>query len=83
VPDDEDLCPNDPGPASSKGCPVEKVVVQITADFRNILFDYGKATIRQESDAILSKAARTMIEQIGNSNFSAKHKSSTITYGIL
>ncbi|AEV96407.1 hypothetical protein A4D02_19820 [Niastella koreensis] len=69
VADDEDLCPNDPGPVSSKGCPVEKVVVQITADFKNILFDYGKATIRNESDPILSKAAKTMIEQIGNSNF--------------
>jgi outer membrane protein OmpA-like peptidoglycan-associated protein len=69
IPDDEDLCPNDPGPASSKGCPVEKVVVQITADFKNILFDYGKATIRHESDTILSRAARVMNEQIGNSNF--------------
>lgn len=67
--DDEDLCPNDPGPASSKGCPVEKVVVQITVDFKNILFDYGKATIRPESDSILAKAARTMNDQIGNSNF--------------
>lgn len=67
--DDEDLCPNDPGPASSKGCPVEKVVVQITADFKNILFGYGKATIRPESDSILAKAARTMNDQIGNSNF--------------
>ena len=69
IPDDVDLCPNDPGPASSKGCPVEKVVVQITADFKNIEFDFGKATIRHESDTILAKAARTMMEQIGNSNF--------------
>jgi outer membrane protein OmpA-like peptidoglycan-associated protein len=69
VPDDEDLCPNDPGPVSSKGCPVEKVVVAITADFKNILFDYNKATIRPESDTILAKAARTMNEQIGNSYF--------------
>jgi outer membrane protein OmpA-like peptidoglycan-associated protein len=69
IPDDEDLCPNEPGPASSKGCPVEKVVVQITADFKNILFDYGKATIRHESDTILSRAAKIMNEQISNSNF--------------
>jgi outer membrane protein OmpA-like peptidoglycan-associated protein len=67
--DDEDLCPNDPGPASSKGCPVQKVVLQITADFKNILFDYGKATIRHESDSILSRSARVMDDQIGNSNF--------------
>lgn len=69
VNDDEDLCPNDPGPASSKGCPVEKIVVQITADFKNILFDFGKSTIRHESDSILTRAAKTMNEQISNSNF--------------
>jgi outer membrane protein OmpA-like peptidoglycan-associated protein len=44
-------------------------VVQITADFKNILFDYGKATIRHESDSILTRAARVMNEQIPNSNF--------------
>lgn len=67
--DDEDLCPNDPGPVSAKGCPVEKVVMQITADFKNILFDYGKAVIRTESDVILVRAARIMNDQISNSNF--------------
>jgi len=69
VPDDEDLCPNDPGPASTKGCPVEKVVVQITAEFKNILFDYGKATIRPESETILAHAAQIMNTEISNSNF--------------
>ena len=69
VPDDEDLCPEEAGPVSSKGCPEQKVVVQITADFKNILFDYGKSTIRPESDTILRRAARIMNEQIPNSNF--------------
>src|ERR1700760_827033 len=69
VPDDEDLCPDEAGPASSKGCPVEKVVLHITAEFKNILFDYGKATIRKESDTILLHAASVMNEQIPNSNF--------------
>lgn len=69
IPDDEDLCPDQPGPASTKGCPIEKVVLNITADFKNILFDYGKATIRQESDTILRHAATVMNEQISNSNF--------------
>ncbi|MEO5591000.1 MAG: DUF5723 family protein [Chitinophagaceae bacterium] len=69
VPDDQDLCPDKAGPASSKGCPVEQVVVQITADFKSILFDYGKATIRPESDTILAHAATVMAEQIPNSNF--------------
>jgi len=68
VPDDEDLCPDDPGPASSKGCPVEKVVLHITAEFKNILFDYGKSSIRHESDTILGHAALVMNEQIPNSN---------------
>ncbi|HVK46709.1 MAG TPA: DUF5723 family protein [Pseudobacter sp.] len=69
VNDDEDLCPDKPGPASSKGCPVEDVVVQITADFKNILFDFNKATIKEESRSILETAARTMNEVIPNSNF--------------
>jgi len=68
IPDDEDLCPNEPGPRSSKGCPIEKVVVQITANFKNILFDYGKSTIRHESDSILSHAATIINEQIPNSS---------------
>jgi outer membrane protein OmpA-like peptidoglycan-associated protein len=69
VNDDEDLCPDQPGPVSSKGCPVEKVVLNITADFKNILFDYGKATIRPESDTILQHGAVVMNEQIPNSSF--------------
>jgi outer membrane protein OmpA-like peptidoglycan-associated protein len=69
IPDDEDLCPDDPGPASSKGCPVEKIVLQITADFKNILFDFGKSTIRPESMEILVNAAKTMNQQIPNSSF--------------
>ena len=62
--DPEDLCPNEEGPASSKGCPAEKVAVQITADFKNILFDFGKTTIRRESMDIIVNAVKTMNEQI-------------------
>ena len=61
--------PNDPGPASTHGCPIQQVVVQITAQFKNILFDYGKSTIRHESDTIITNAAKIMNEQIPNSNF--------------
>ncbi len=68
VNDEMDLCPNKPGPASSKGCPVEDVAVKITADFKNILFDNNKATIRPESADILVNSAKTMQEQIPNSN---------------
>ncbi len=71
--DEEDLCPNQPGPVITKGCPVdqpvEEVAVEITADFRNILFDFGKSTIRPESEAIIVKAAKTMNEQIPNATF--------------
>lgn len=66
--DEMDLCPTVAGPASSKGCPVEQVAVEITAEFKNILFDFGKATIRPESISIIEKAAQTMNEQIPNSN---------------
>ncbi|MES1249061.1 MAG: OmpA family protein, partial [Chitinophaga rupis] len=69
VNDEEDLCPNQPGPASSRGCPVEQVAVQITAEFKNILFDFGKSTIRPESMDIIEHAAKVMNEQIPNSNF--------------
>ncbi|HTI92542.1 MAG TPA: DUF5723 family protein [Puia sp.] len=69
IPDDKDLCPNEPGPASTRGCPIQKVVLQITASFKNILFDYGKSTIRPESDTILTNAAKVMNEQLPNSTF--------------
>jgi outer membrane protein OmpA-like peptidoglycan-associated protein len=67
IPDDEDLCPDEPGPASTHGCPIAKVALNITADFKNILFDYGKASIRPESDTILARSATVINEQIPNS----------------
>lgn len=69
VNDEEDLCPDKPGPASNKGCPVEDVVMKITADFKNILFDFNKATIKPESMPIIENAAKTMNDVIPNSNF--------------
>ena len=67
--DDKDACPAEAGPISSKGCPPEKIAVQITADFKNILFDFGKATIRPESMSIITNAAKVMNEEIPNSTF--------------
>jgi outer membrane protein OmpA-like peptidoglycan-associated protein len=69
VNDDVDVCPNEAGPASSKGCPPEKIAVQITAEFTNVLFDFGKATIRPESLEIIVRAAKVMNEEIPNSTF--------------
>jgi outer membrane protein OmpA-like peptidoglycan-associated protein len=68
--DDEDLCPNQPGPLLTRGCPVEdEVAMEITAEFSNILFDFGRTTIRPGSLEIIRRAAKTMNEQIPNSNF--------------
>ena len=69
IPDDLDACPNQPGPAATHGCPIEKIVVQITADFKNILFNFGKSSIRPESEEIIGRAAKIMNEQIPNSSF--------------
>ncbi|MEP7165270.1 MAG: DUF5723 family protein [Ferruginibacter sp.] len=69
VNDEMDVCPLEAGPASSKGCPPEKVAIQITADFKNILFDFGKSTIRPESMGIITNAAKVMNEEIPNSTF--------------
>jgi outer membrane protein OmpA-like peptidoglycan-associated protein len=71
--DDEDLCPNQPGPVITRGCPVnlppEEVAVKITEDFRNILFDFGKSTIRPESEPVIIKAAKTMNEEVPDAKF--------------
>jgi outer membrane protein OmpA-like peptidoglycan-associated protein len=67
--DEEDLCPTVPGPASTHGCPIEKIVIQITADFKNILFNFGKSSIKPESAEIIDRAAKIMNEQIPNSSF--------------
>ncbi|MDP9041342.1 MAG: DUF5723 family protein, partial [Bacteroidota bacterium] len=67
--DEQDLCPTQPGPASTRGCPVEVVAVRITAEFKNILFNFAKATLRPESDSVIARAARVMNEEIPNSGF--------------
>ena len=69
VNDEEDLCPKIPGPASNRGCPLGQAALQLTADFRNILFNYNKATIRPESAYIIARAARMINEQIPSANF--------------
>ncbi len=69
VNDEVDLCPTVPGPPETHGCPIEQVVVKITADFKNILFNFGKSTIKPESAEIIARAAKIMNEQIPNSSF--------------
>jgi outer membrane protein OmpA-like peptidoglycan-associated protein len=67
--DEEDLCPTIPGPASTHGCPVEVVVVRIKAEFKNLLFNFGKSTLRPESEKIIAHAVKVMNEEIPNSSF--------------
>jgi len=69
IKDELDSCPTVPGPASTHGCPVDQIVTQITSDFKNILFNPGKATIRPESIKIIIHAADIMNEQIPNASF--------------
>jgi outer membrane protein OmpA-like peptidoglycan-associated protein len=67
--DKDDKCPQVPGPASNQGCPEEKkveplkeikpdVIKEISMYSKTILFDTGKASIKQESyqnlDAIVA-----------------------------
>jgi len=67
--DEMDLCPTEPGPASTRGCPIAVVVVRIKAEFKNLLFNFGKATLTPESDKIIQHAVKVMNEEIPNSNF--------------
>jgi len=67
--DEEDLCPTVPGPAATHGCPIEVVVVRIKTEFKNLLFNTGKATLRPESEKIIVHAAKVMNEEIPNTSF--------------
>ncbi|HTP52655.1 MAG TPA: OmpA family protein [Anaeromyxobacteraceae bacterium] len=62
VPDIDDKCPLEPGPAQNDGCPLgEEPVVEIQAErlsLRDMIqFDFGKDTIKPESDHILDDIA--------------------------
>jgi outer membrane protein OmpA-like peptidoglycan-associated protein len=69
VADIDDKCPDEAGPVSTKGCPEEKVINELNFNFKNILFDLGKATIRPESNSILDNAAKVMLEELPNAQF--------------
>lgn len=51
VPDKDDRCPDVKGPASNFGCPVvtDEVIKRLNEFAKTILFDTGKASIKQES----------------------------------
>jgi outer membrane protein OmpA-like peptidoglycan-associated protein len=68
--DKDDACPDVPGTVANKGCPEVSVeVIKKLNDYsKTILFDTGKATIRQESYAVLQNIKDIMVEY-PNSNF--------------
>ncbi len=67
VPDHLDDCPDVPGTVANKGCPevTVEVIKQLNEFSRTILFDLGKATIRQESYAALQSIVDIMREYPG------------------
>jgi len=68
IPDPQDKCPDEPGPAVSDGCPPaeDEPLVEIETQrltLRDaIQFDFGKDTIKPESDRILQQIA-TLLSQ--------------------
>jgi outer membrane protein OmpA-like peptidoglycan-associated protein len=68
IPDPQDDCPDQPGPAVSNGCPPaeNEPLVEIETERLSlrdaIAFDFGKDTIKPESDRILNQIA-TLLSQ--------------------
>jgi len=68
--DKDDLCPDVPGTVANNGCPevTVEVINQLNSYSKTILFDYDKATIRQESYSALQSIADIM-KEYPNSDF--------------
>lgn len=62
--DKDDECPELAGTVANNGCPEVSVEVlnQLNLDFKSVLFDYNKATLRSESFATLDNIASIMQE---------------------
>jgi outer membrane protein OmpA-like peptidoglycan-associated protein len=62
--DKDDACPDVPGTVANNGCPevTVEVIKEINEFSKTILFDYDKATIRQESYSALQSIADIMKE---------------------
>ena len=54
--DKDDACPTVPGPVENNGCPWPTAVA-VTKEFKDLLFDFNKATIQPGSTHKLDKAA--------------------------
>lgn len=62
--DKDDLCPEVAGPASNKGCPevTETVQKQLNDYAKTILFNTGKATIKETSAQVLDQIVKVLNE---------------------
>jgi len=70
VPDKDDLCPDVPGTVANNGCPeiTEAVRSVLRSYAKTIVFDTGKSTIKEQSEAVLSNIVDILNEYI-NANF--------------
>ncbi len=66
--DKDDACPTVPGLPEYNGCPKPKSVTatQVEQEFRNVYFDFNKATIKAESTPALDRAANLIKQDGGN-----------------
>jgi outer membrane protein OmpA-like peptidoglycan-associated protein len=68
IPDREDRCPREPGPAENDGCPVsvDEPIVEIESERLtlkdSIQFDTGKDTIKRPSFPILDQVVKLVLE---------------------
>ncbi|PHS66875.1 MAG: cell envelope biogenesis protein OmpA [Flavobacterium sp.] len=64
VPDKDDLCPDLPGTVANNGCPevTEAVRKALNSYAKTILFDTGKATIKEQSASVLNDIIGIMKE---------------------
>ncbi|XOD67082.1 MAG: OmpA family protein [Flavobacteriales bacterium Tduv] len=72
VSDNLDKCPKVPGPKENGGClwDIKKEIIEINLSFKDILFDFGKAKIRDEaSREVIKEAAKRMNQRVPNSRF--------------
>jgi len=66
--DKDDACPTVPGLPEYNGCPKPKKVTaeEVEKEFRNVYFDFNKATIKAESTPALDRAAAIIVKDGGN-----------------
>lgn len=66
--DKDDACPTVPGLPEYNGCPKPKTqtAIDVENEFRNVYFDFNKATIKAESKPALDRAAEIIKKDGGN-----------------